>query len=70
MNFKDKITNYAAILAVLGGVVNAYLQTNAGKPIDWAELGGLLLLAGISYLTGKDAEGKTKTPELLAKQVK
>lgn len=68
MNFKDKITNYAAIVAVLGAAFKAYMEANAGQEIDYVQLVGLLLIALIAYLTGKTAEGKAKTKEQVAKQ--
>lgn len=51
-NSKDLITNIVAIVSVIGGAANAYLQSAAGD-INWGQLGGACLLAVVAWFTGK-----------------
>jgi hypothetical protein len=62
-NLKDKVTNYLAILLVALGALNGFLQTNAGKPIDWVQLVLFVSLATISFVIGKSPNLLTKTSE-------
>lgn len=66
-NLKDKISTALAILLVLLGAVNTYIQANAGKPVDYTQLSLFVISAVISYLTGKNPNGSTKTDEQAAK---
>jgi hypothetical protein len=59
-NIKDKLTNWLAVILVIGGAVNAYLQVNAGQPIDWMQLIMIAVGAVVSYFTGKAANGTAK----------
>jgi len=60
-NLKDKITTYLAYVLVVVGAVNTFLQANAGKPIDWAQLILFVIAAISSYMIGKTPSGATKT---------
>lgn len=51
-NSKDLITNIVALVSVVGGAANAYLQSAAGD-INWGQLGGACLLAVVAWFTGK-----------------
>lgn len=59
MNLKDQITNVLAILMVVGGAVNAYLQSNAGD-INWLQLGTAVVVAVVAWFTGKNPNGTSK----------
>lgn len=49
---KDTLSNVVAIISVVAGAINAYLQSTTGD-INYYQLGLAILLAVISYLTGK-----------------
>jgi len=59
--FKDVFTNIIAIIMVIGGAVNAYLQSLNGGDINWLQL--LLVIGGaiVAYFTGKNGNGTAKT---------
>lgn len=57
--FKDKLTNIIAVIVVIAGAVNAYLQTLTGD-INWFQLIAAVLTAIIAWYTGKDSNGKAK----------
>jgi hypothetical protein len=59
-NIKDNITTIAAYIMVIAGAVNAYLQVNGGKDINWFQLAVAVILAITAYLTGKNPNGTTK----------
>lgn len=50
---KDKITNVIAIVMVVGGAIDTYLQSAGTAPIDWSHLGFAVLGAIVAYFTGK-----------------
>lgn len=56
---KDIITNIVALVMVIGGAINAYLQSVNGE-INWFQLSFAVLGAIIAYFTGKAANGKAK----------
>ena len=62
--FKDTFTNYLAIVLVILGALNTYLQANAGKSIDWGQLVMFVAAAVISWFTGKDSTGKASMKEI------
>jgi hypothetical protein len=57
--FKDSFTNVVALILVVAGAINAYLQSVSGD-INWFQL--LVAVAGavVAWFTGKDAAGKPK----------
>ena len=58
---KDTISNIVAIVLVIAGAVNGYLQSQSGNgEINYFQLGLAVLGAVIAYLTGKkqDLNGK------------
>ena len=57
--FKDKLTNIIAVIVVIAGAINAYLQTLTGD-INWFQLAAAVLTAVIAWYTGKDSNGKAK----------
>ena len=57
---KDKITNIVALIMVVGGAINAYLQSLNGGDINWFQLGSSIIVALVAYFTGKDSFGKPK----------
>jgi hypothetical protein len=62
--FKDKLTNYCAVvIAICGGVVGA-IQAGLVLP-QWVNttciLGGVIAGAVIGVMTGKDSNGVKKT---------
>lgn len=59
-NTKDLVTNVVAIISVVGGAVNAYLQTTGGADINWTQLGGAVLMGIVAWFTGKSAAGAKK----------
>lgn len=59
-NLKDNITTIASYLMVAAGAINAYLQINAGKDINWFQLAVTVILAVTAYMTGKNPNGTTK----------
>jgi len=66
-NLKDKLTNILAVVLVVAGAINTYLQSLEGD-INWMQL--IMIIAGavVAYFTGKTADGKTKSPVLIEKQ--
>ena len=56
---KDIITNVVAIILVIGGAVNAYLQSITGE-INWFQLVFAVFGAVVAYFTGKAGNGKAK----------
>ena len=56
---KDTLSNVVAVIFVVAGAINAYLQSTNGD-VDYYQLGLAVLAAVISYLTGKkqDLSGK------------
>ena len=59
-NLKDNVTTIIAIVTVIIGAVTAYLQANAGQPINWMQFGLYILGAIVAYFTGKNPNGSTK----------
>lgn len=57
---KDAITNVVAFIMVIGGAVNAYIQSLNGGDINWYQLAMAVIVAIISYLTGKGSNAKSK----------
>ena len=56
---KDIITNIVALILVIGGAINAYLQSTTGE-INWFQLVFAVLGAIVAYFTGKAGNGKAK----------
>lgn len=58
---KDTLSNAVAIILVIAGALNTYLQSLNGGEINWLQL--ILVIGGavIAYLTGKtqDLSGKS-----------
>ena len=60
-NLKDTITTIFAILMVIAGAVNAFLQANTGTDtINWYQLAVAIIVAVVAYFTGKNPNGSTK----------
>lgn len=53
MSPKDLISNVLAIILVVVGAVQTYLEATAGQEINWVQLILLIVGALISYFTGK-----------------
>jgi hypothetical protein len=60
-NIKDILTTIFAIVSIVAGAVNAYLQSIGTGEIDWFQLGIAIIVALVAYLTGKNPNGTTKT---------
>ena len=58
---KDKVTNITGLLMIIGGAVNAYLQSLVGE-INWFQLAFSVLGAVVAYFTGKASDGSSKKP--------
>ena len=56
-NFKDIFTNIIAVVLVIAGAVNAYLQSLTGD-INWFQLVLVVTGALVAYFTGKGQDGK------------
>ena len=56
---KDSITNIVAFIMVIGGAVNAYLQS-VTDDINWFQLVFAVLGAVVAYFTGKANDGTPK----------
>lgn len=57
---KNTITNILAIIMAVGGAANSYFESLSGD-INWLTLGSAIVMAVISYLTGKNKDGKKKS---------
>jgi uncharacterized membrane protein YfcA len=66
-NLKDTISNIGAIVIVIAGAVNAYIQAQTG-PINWFQLAVVVVVAVIGVLTGKTPAGTTKTDSQVVAQ--
>jgi len=55
-NLKDKLSTIVAIVLVVFGAVDAYLQSLVGD-INWFQLAMAIIIAIIAYLTGKKPNG-------------
>jgi uncharacterized membrane protein len=60
LNLKDNITTILAVLMIIGGTVNAYIQANAGQEINWYQLVVAVVVSVVAYFTGKNPDGTTK----------
>jgi len=67
-NLKDTLTTVLAIILIVAGAVNTYIQSIGGGDIDWYQLVLAIVAAVIAYFTGKTADGKKKSFEEIAKQ--
>lgn len=65
-NIKDTLTSIFAIVALVAGAVNAYLQSNTGN-IDWFQLAIAVVVAIVGYYTGKNSNGTVKEEKQLTK---
>ena len=57
---KDAITNVIAFVVVISGAINAYIQSLGGGEINWLQLGTAVVVAVISYVTGKGSDARPK----------
>lgn len=70
-NIKDIATNIAGIMIAFGGIVVALGQAGIIMPPALSTAGVICATVGaavISYFTGKNADGSTKTPTQIEKQ--
>ena len=67
-NLKDVITNYLAVILVILGALNTFLQAHAGQKISWPQLVMFIGGAVIAYFTGKTPAGTAKTTEQVVAQ--
>jgi len=58
--FKDVFTNVVALLLVVGGAINVYIQTLNGGEINWWQLLVTVGAAVVAWFTGKGSDGKPK----------
>lgn len=68
-NFKDTFTTILAIILVVAGAINTYLQSITGD-IDWFQLLIAVVAALVAYFTGKTATGAKKSDAELINQKK
>jgi hypothetical protein len=54
---KDKITNIIVLIVLVGGAINAYLQSTSGTGINWIQLVMVVATAVIGWYTGKNPDG-------------
>jgi uncharacterized membrane protein YfcA len=66
-NIKDTLTTVLAVVLLVAGAVNTYLQSIEGD-IDWYQLLLAVVAAVVAYFTGKTANGKVKSTEALIQQ--
>jgi len=66
-DLKNTLTDILAVILVIAGSVNAYLQSLEGD-INWMQLVMVVVGAVVAYFTGKTAEGKKKSDTNLVKQ--
>jgi F0F1-type ATP synthase membrane subunit a len=59
-NLKDKLTNVLAFVVVIATSADTYLKASAGEDINWFNLGMAVVVAVVSYMTGKKADGTKK----------
>jgi len=59
-DLKNTITNIGAIVILVAGAVQAYIQTLNDQPINFFQLGLAVVVAVIGYFTGKKADGTAK----------
>lgn len=67
-NLKDTLSTIFAILSVIAGAVNAYLQSVGTGNIDYFQLAISIIVAVVAYFTGKNANGSSKSDLQLIKQ--
>jgi hypothetical protein len=59
---KDKITNIGALIVVIIGAINAYLQSSTGDGVNYGQLVLAIVVAVIGFFTGKTGDGMAKPP--------
>jgi len=72
-NLKDKATNLAGLLIVFAGVVGSIVTAGVSVPaslITAATVSGSVGAGIISFFTGKNADGSTKSKEQISIQKK
>jgi len=57
-NLKDTLTNMVAVVLVVFGAAQAYLDSLGTGEINWLQLGFAIAAAIIAYFTGKGLDGK------------
>jgi len=67
-NIKDILTTISGIVLIIITAVKTYLDSLNGGDINWWTLVVAVVIAIVAYFTGKTADGKVKTPVLIAKQ--
>lgn len=59
-NLKDKLTNIFAYAIVIATAADTYIKAIGDQEINWYNFGMAIIVAVISYLTGKKADGTKK----------
>ena len=69
-NIKDLLTTIFAIVAIVAGAINGYLQSIGTGEIDWFQFTMAIIVALVAWLTGKNANGTSKSANQLTIQKK
>lgn len=59
-NIKDTLTTIFAVVSVIAGAVNAYLQSLGTNGIDWFQLIAAVVVAVVAWFTGRNPDGSKK----------
>lgn len=70
MDIKNLISTIVAVLSVVIGAVNAYLQSIGTGEINYFQLAVFIALAVLGWFQGRNANGSKKTSVQVADQTK
>lgn len=69
-DIKGIISTVVAVVSVIVGAVNAYLQSIGTGEISWFQLAVFVFLAVLGWFQGRNANGSKKTQLQVAEQAK
>lgn len=68
MDIKNLISTIVAVVSVIVGAVNAYLQSIGTGEVNYFQLAIFVIVAVLGWFQGRNANGRKKTSTQLAEQ--